>query len=115
MADYASEVVGWYSWLTELSLLPQEYQYIIRVISGFFITLALTPIVPIAGLVIYDFALWVWRLTAASLSASSTTRIAVAADLPKPLTDGITPDGLPEPNGPLDMEERVDVGILQGG
>ena len=138
MADYASEVVGWYSWLTELSLLPQEYQYIIRVISGFFvrllllpnppgpelpltrsaptqITLALTPIVPIAGLVIYDFALWVWRLTAASLSASSTTRIAVAADLPKPLTAGITPDGLPEPNGPLDMEDRVDVGILQGG
>ena len=46
MADYASEVVGWYSWLTELSLLPQEYQYIIRVISGFFVRLLMLPTPP---------------------------------------------------------------------
>lgn len=78
------------------------------------ITLALTPIVPIAGLVIYDFSLWVWRLTAASLSASSTARIAVAADLPKPLTDGISPDGSPEPDGPLEVEKRIEVGIPLG-
>ncbi len=45
MTDYASELasefVGWYSYLTELSLLPQEYQFIIRVISGFFVRLLL--------------------------------------------------------------------------
>ena len=45
MADYASEIasdiLGWYSYLTELSLLPQEYQFIIRVISGFFVRLLL--------------------------------------------------------------------------
>ena len=45
MTDYASELasefVGWYSYLTELSLLPQEYQFIIRVISGFFVSLLL--------------------------------------------------------------------------
>ncbi len=40
MTDYASEAVGWYGWLSELSILPQEYQYIIRVISSFFVSLA---------------------------------------------------------------------------
>lgn len=38
MTDYASEPVGWYVWITELSLIPQEYQYIIRVISSFFVS-----------------------------------------------------------------------------
>jgi len=37
MVDYASETVGWYVWLSELSILPQEYQYITRVISSFFV------------------------------------------------------------------------------
>jgi hypothetical protein len=37
MADVASETVGWYVWLSELNILPQEYQYIMRVISGFFV------------------------------------------------------------------------------
>ncbi|KAG7286106.1 hypothetical protein NEMBOFW57_008409 [Staphylotrichum longicolle] len=83
MADYASETVGWYVWLSELSILPQEYQYIMRVISSFFITLALTPIVPIIALVIYDLILWLWRLAAASWSARSAMRSDVAAQLPK--------------------------------
>lgn len=43
MADYASDTVGWYVWLSELSILPQEYQYIMRVISSFFVSYLFSP------------------------------------------------------------------------
>jgi hypothetical protein len=43
MTDYASEAAGWYVWFTELSLIPQEYQYIIRVISSFFVSRPVLP------------------------------------------------------------------------
>ncbi|KAK4043154.1 hypothetical protein C8A01DRAFT_32796 [Parachaetomium inaequale] len=78
MTDYATETASWYVWLTELSIIPQEYRYIINLISSFFITLALTPIVPIAVLVIYDLMLWFWRLAVANWRARSAPRIVVA-------------------------------------
>ncbi|KAL2161992.1 hypothetical protein VTH06DRAFT_7777 [Thermothelomyces fergusii] len=62
MADSAT---SWYAWLSEARLVPQEYQYIISVISTFFITLAIIPITPIVFLFIYDIILWFWRLAAA--------------------------------------------------
>ncbi|KAK4234402.1 hypothetical protein C8A03DRAFT_37817 [Achaetomium macrosporum] len=71
MVDYVSDIAGWFAWLTKLSIIPSEYQYVIRMISSFFITLSLLPIVPIALLVIYDVCLWLWRLAAASRHAQS--------------------------------------------
>ncbi|KAK3384475.1 hypothetical protein B0T24DRAFT_674227 [Lasiosphaeria ovina] len=65
MADFKDDI-GWYVWFTELSIVPPEYRYILRIISGFFITLALAPIIPVILLVIYDFSLWLWRLYGAS-------------------------------------------------
>jgi hypothetical protein len=38
MTDYATETASWYLWLTELSIIPQEYRYIINVISSFFVS-----------------------------------------------------------------------------
>ncbi|KAL2174490.1 uncharacterized protein P884DRAFT_68240 [Thermothelomyces heterothallicus CBS 202.75] len=75
MADPAA---SWYAWLNELRLVPQEYQYIISVISGFFITLAMIPIAPILLLVIYDIILWFWRLAGANwrLGRARRTRAA---------------------------------------
>ncbi|KAK3349330.1 hypothetical protein B0T25DRAFT_239600 [Lasiosphaeria hispida] len=58
ITDTVDQHVSWYVWFTELSIVPDEYRYVLRLISWFFITLALTPIVPIILLVIYDFALW---------------------------------------------------------
>lgn len=65
MADVQYQA-GWYSWFTELRFVPAEYHYIFRMISWFFVTLALAPIIPIVLLVIYDFSLWMWRLAVAS-------------------------------------------------
>ncbi|KAK4154340.1 hypothetical protein C8A00DRAFT_32855 [Chaetomidium leptoderma] len=91
MTDSAAN--GWYVWLTELSIIPREYHYITRMISSFFITLALTPIVPIIVLVIYDVILWFWRLAAASWRDRPATRMHVAADPPRLLIDGTVPNG----------------------
>ena len=38
MTDYATDTAGWYGWLTELSIIPQEYRYIINLISSFFVS-----------------------------------------------------------------------------
>jgi hypothetical protein len=89
MTDYASESSNWYVWLTELSIIPQEYRYIISIISSFFITLALTPIIPIVALVIYDLVLWFWRLAIANWRARFTPRIEISpAEPPTPPLNG---------------------------
>ncbi|KAK3902554.1 hypothetical protein C8A05DRAFT_15391 [Staphylotrichum tortipilum] len=86
MSDHASDTAGWIGWLAELCSNPHEYHFIIRVMCSFFITLALAPIVPIAGLIVYDLTLWFWRLAAANWRARGTpAAIDLAADLPKPL------------------------------
>ncbi|KAK1759504.1 hypothetical protein QBC47DRAFT_108950 [Echria macrotheca] len=66
---------GWYTWLTqlELSFIPAKYQYIVRFISAFFITLSLVPIVPVVSLVVYDFGLWMFRLVRAKFTESTRT------------------------------------------
>jgi nitrate reductase NapE component len=89
MTDYASEPTSWYLWLTELSIIPQEYRYIISIISSLFLTLALTPIVPIVVLVIYDLMLWFWRLAVANWRARFAPRIEIApAEPPTPPING---------------------------
>ncbi|KAB5566807.1 hypothetical protein GE09DRAFT_1219063 [Coniochaeta sp. 2T2.1] len=102
------EETGWYSRIVELSILPFNLHYIIRMISWFFITLALAFTLPIVGLIIYDFFLWIWRLlstqtptalqpddtmrTAPNMSRTSKSQIsgrdlAQAAPLDKPASD----------------------------
>ncbi|KAH8897034.1 hypothetical protein GQ53DRAFT_742876 [Thozetella sp. PMI_491] len=49
-------------WLGHLGIIPPEYNYIVRMISWFFITLALAPIIPLLVLILYDLLLWIWRL-----------------------------------------------------
>lgn len=61
MANMAEET-GWYSSIVELNILPVSVHYIVRMISWFFITLALAFTLPILGLIVYDFVLWIWRL-----------------------------------------------------
>jgi hypothetical protein len=99
MADYGSAPTSWYVWLSELSIIPQEYRYIISTISSLFVSsfasdvilavtvtdrglgqiiLALTPIIPIVALVIYDVILWFWRLAVANWRARSAPRIEIA-------------------------------------
>lgn len=38
MTDYASAPTSWYVWLSELSIIPQEYRYIISTISSLFVS-----------------------------------------------------------------------------
>ncbi|SPQ23175.1 ef3ae08d-3632-41e3-b67d-2e8b74b4fa19 [Thermothielavioides terrestris] len=92
MADYASEVASWFTWLSELSIVPSEYQYIIRIISAFFVTLGLVPIVPIALLVIYDVGLWLWRLAAASRRARSLMHAGGTGDFQIAASHGPAPN-----------------------
>ncbi|OIW25298.1 hypothetical protein CONLIGDRAFT_685156 [Coniochaeta ligniaria NRRL 30616] len=73
MANIAEET-GWYSTIVELNILPVNVHYIIRMISWFFITLALAFTVPILGLIVYDFFLWIWRL------CSTRTPVALQPD-----------------------------------
>jgi hypothetical protein len=106
MTDYASEPVGWYVWITELSLIPQEYQYIIRVISSFFITLALAPILPVVVLVFVDLILWFWRLAVASWRAGVAPDIQ-AAGLPRPPITGTVLAGALEPEAEPPQTNRA--------
>jgi len=39
----ANAISSWYTWLTELRIIPQEYQYITSVISSFFVSLTVNP------------------------------------------------------------------------
>ncbi|KAH6618090.1 hypothetical protein B0J18DRAFT_270929 [Chaetomium sp. MPI-SDFR-AT-0129] len=79
MDHHASEPVGWFTWILELRIVHPEYQYIIKAISTFFITLALIPIAPIIALVIYDVILWFWRLAIASFATWRARRTQRAA------------------------------------
>ncbi|KAH6843074.1 hypothetical protein B0I37DRAFT_210982 [Chaetomium sp. MPI-CAGE-AT-0009] len=92
MTDYASESSNWYVWLTELSIIPEEYRYIISIISSFFITLALAPIIPIIALVIYDLILWFWRLAIANWRARFTPRIEIIPPAEPPTPPSNVPD-----------------------
>ncbi|KAK3303465.1 uncharacterized protein B0T15DRAFT_275941 [Chaetomium strumarium] len=96
MANYASDIANWYGWITELSVIPSEYRYVIRMISSFFITLGLLPIVPIALLVIYDVVLWLWRHAAASRRAQSIMQTdGIHAKPRPPSTDIIASTSVP--------------------
>ncbi|KAL2119582.1 hypothetical protein VTJ04DRAFT_6543 [Mycothermus thermophilus] len=55
--DSPSTFDSWYNWL-----FPDESHYILRLISSFFITLALAPIIPIVLMFFYDVGLWLWRI-----------------------------------------------------
>ncbi|KAL2146758.1 hypothetical protein VTI28DRAFT_2593 [Corynascus sepedonium] len=78
----ANAISSWYTWLTELRIIPQEYQYITSVISSFFITLALAPIIPIILLFVYDVILWFWRLAAANWQLRLSRRTGAAMPTP---------------------------------
>ncbi|KAK3692482.1 hypothetical protein B0T22DRAFT_435753 [Podospora appendiculata] len=54
-----------YIWITEHSIVPPEYRYIIRMISWFNITLGLMFMSPVIAIIIYDITLWLYRLFAA--------------------------------------------------
>ncbi|KAH6640509.1 hypothetical protein F5144DRAFT_97980 [Chaetomium tenue] len=82
MTAHASAPTSWYVWLNELSIIPQEYRYIISTISSLFIILALTPIIPIVALVIYDLILWFWRLAVANWRARAGPRIEIVPPEP---------------------------------
>ncbi|KAJ9137177.1 hypothetical protein NKR19_g8318 [Coniochaeta hoffmannii] len=101
MADMADET-SWYSMIVELNILPFNLHHIIRMISWFFITLALAFTLPIAGLILYDFVLWIWRLlstrtpalrpddtirTAPNMSRTSKSQISGAELAHAPLLD----------------------------
>jgi hypothetical protein len=68
------------------------------------ITLGLTPILPIILLVLYDFALWLWRHSVATnpktlplkhkLPTDATAAAAPARDILKPSTNEPGPSGL---------------------
>ncbi|KAJ9151308.1 hypothetical protein NKR23_g3284 [Pleurostoma richardsiae] len=45
-----------------LSLVPDEYASVVRLISWFFLTLGLATGIPIASLIVFDFFLWIYRL-----------------------------------------------------
>ncbi|KAK1832439.1 hypothetical protein QBC39DRAFT_70662 [Podospora conica] len=87
-----TENIGWYAWITQGSLVPPEYAYILRLISAFFTTLAIIPIAPIICLVIYDICLWVWRFCAAGINGwiesrrqpTRKHRVDAATDDPEP-------------------------------
>ncbi|KAK3941608.1 hypothetical protein QBC46DRAFT_382051 [Diplogelasinospora grovesii] len=86
MAGATEDATAWYTHITELSIVPHEYHYILRMVSWFFITLALAPVLPIIILIIYDFVLWLWRLSAYEMVSSrqqqSGTRTATVPSLP---------------------------------
>ncbi|KAK4134812.1 hypothetical protein BT67DRAFT_281836 [Trichocladium antarcticum] len=90
------DTASWYLWLSEPSIIPPEQFGVLRGISWFFITLALTPIVPIILLVIYDFSLWAWRLAVAKPGPGLMRQANGATGSPNPLTDDSPSDGSPE-------------------
>ncbi|KAK0628819.1 hypothetical protein B0T17DRAFT_167794 [Bombardia bombarda] len=56
------DAVSWHTWIRELRLISEDLSYALRIVSWIFLVFALVPIAPIAGLVLYDIALWMWRL-----------------------------------------------------
>ncbi|ROV96618.1 hypothetical protein VPNG_09005 [Cytospora leucostoma] len=50
-----SRMIGW-------NVVSNSTSWVVQLISWFFITLALSLFLPLAGLVIFDFFLWLWRL-----------------------------------------------------
>ncbi|KAL1846178.1 hypothetical protein VTK73DRAFT_344 [Phialemonium thermophilum] len=58
---------AWYSKLAELHIIPRRYDYFVRLVSGFFITLACAAILPVVGLVVYDIVLYLCRHVSSSL------------------------------------------------
>jgi len=42
----ASETANWYSWLAQLGIIPGESHYIIRLITGFFVSLPVASEIP---------------------------------------------------------------------
>ncbi|KAK4128484.1 hypothetical protein N657DRAFT_676265 [Parathielavia appendiculata] len=93
MTGYTSDSPSWYVWLTELSIIPPEYHDVISMISSFFLILALTPIIPIIGLVIYDVSLWACRLAAASWRTRPTTPVDLAGETSTVVTSSMAATG----------------------
>lgn len=93
---------SWFSGLSELRIVASEYYFIVRIISGFFITLALALILPVLGLVVYDIILWIWRLCSSRPSPVGAVRAGqdLAVDNRKPATNGdiTNPKGSPPMN-----------------
>ncbi|ROV88526.1 hypothetical protein VSDG_09341 [Cytospora chrysosperma] len=50
-----SRMTGW-------NVVTNSTSWIVQLISWFFITLALSFFLPLAGLVLFDFCLWLWRM-----------------------------------------------------
>ncbi|KAK1771837.1 hypothetical protein QBC33DRAFT_554999 [Phialemonium atrogriseum] len=87
----ANQQPSWYSGLTELTIVPGEYYYIVRMISFFFITLAIALILPVLALVVYDFALWIWRLASSKPTpvTPASTRASEVVEGQKPAIHGV--------------------------
>ncbi|KAI0864532.1 hypothetical protein F4860DRAFT_411611 [Xylaria cubensis] len=66
------------AWLTEG--LPSTLWNIVRWVTFFFKLVSLAFVVPIIGLIIFDFCLWLWRLFRPSLAADSPRSSRVPRD-----------------------------------
>jgi len=103
MADYAEYWASWYTWFTELELLPAQYSNALRMITWFFKTLALAPIIPIILLMIYDLTLWLWRL---SVDGRRRQTLAMSEKPQDPATITDRPPNQ-KANGSLERKEAI--------
>ncbi|PSR78648.1 hypothetical protein BD289DRAFT_485944 [Coniella lustricola] len=60
--------------MTDLLIVSDSYSWIVRVISWFFITLALSFWTPIAVLIAFDFVLWIYRLVVPTAATNPQSR-----------------------------------------
>ncbi|KAI1741797.1 hypothetical protein F4680DRAFT_446803 [Xylaria scruposa] len=77
------------AWLSEG--LPSSLWNIVRWVTFFFKLVSLAFVVPIIGLIIFDFCLWLWRLYRPSLPADSPRSSRVPRDYvqqPSPSSTG---------------------------
>ncbi|KAI8950270.1 hypothetical protein F4801DRAFT_353738 [Xylaria longipes] len=70
------------AWLSEGFL--SSLWNIVRWVAFFFKLVSLAFIVPIVGLIVFDFCLWLWRLYRPSLHADSPRSSRVPRDLVQP-------------------------------
>ncbi|KAI0441863.1 hypothetical protein F4803DRAFT_399673 [Xylaria telfairii] len=68
-------IVAWFS-----EAIPSSLWNIVRWITFFFKLVSLAFVIPIAGLIFFDFCLWLWRLYRPSLPADSPRSSRVPKD-----------------------------------
>ncbi|KAK4175563.1 hypothetical protein QBC36DRAFT_291344 [Triangularia setosa] len=88
------ELISWiYYSMTEPSWIPSQFHPFLHGVSGFFMTLGSLFIVPIIFLVIYDIALYVFRLTGSACQTFTNALRARQAAQPHPPKPPINGNG----------------------